>query len=101
MKVKYKSQLTQSYAAGCLVAKLYNTYYTRNDLPSVILCMRNFQSLKTLFGKYYNLMKSNQYCNPYIIHYEQFNRLDLDKSLIGELTDFFLGYADTIKRDKI
>lgn len=99
MKRKYKCQATWAYHSGCLTAKLHNTYYSRSDLPNVLLCMKEFQILKTLFGKYYNLMKMNKYCIPYILKYEEFNRLDLNKEFIGNHLDFMLGYSDIIKRE--
>lgn len=101
MKIKYQYQKTKAYSAGCMTGKLYNTYYTRKDLPSVIQCMRDFQILKTIFGKYYSLMKNNKYCNSHIVNYEQFDQLALTKEKVGSYTDFMLGYADTINKNKI
>lgn len=101
MKIKFKHQTTQAYMAGCLTAKLYNIYYSRSNLPSVVLCMRNFRILKTIFSKYYNLLKANKIANPYINRYEEFNRLDINKEQIGNFTDFMIGYSDTINKKKI
>ncbi|MCY7363164.1 MAG: hypothetical protein LH629_14025, partial [Ignavibacteria bacterium] len=101
VKIKYSSQLTQCYSAGALTAKLYNTYHRRRDLPPLLLCLKDFKILKTHFGRYYNLMKTNKYCNSYILKYEEFNKLGLDYNLIGSYADFMLGYADTIKRELI
>lgn len=101
MNIKFKHQLVWSYWAGVLTARLHNIYYSRNDLPSVVQCMRDFKILKTTFGKYYNLLKSNKYVNFEIIKYEQFSRLDLDKNLIGSYSEFMIGYSDFIKREKL
>lgn len=101
MKIKFKHELTQAYWAGTLTAKLYNTYYTRDDLPSVVHCMRDFRYLRTLFGKYYNLLKSNRYCNSYVLKYEEFNQLSLDEPLIGTFEYFMIGFSDVIKKQRL
>lgn len=101
MKLRHKTQTKLAYWSGALTAKLHNTYYNRTDTPSFLVCMRDFTILRTLFGKYYSLMKNNRFCNPYILKYEELNRLDLDSNLVGNHIDFCLGYADTIKREKL
>ena len=63
--------------------------------------MRDFQILRTLFGKYYNLLKSNKYSNPYIIKYEEFNQMSLSKDSLGTFEDFMIGYSDVINKNKL
>ncbi len=101
MSLKYKHELTQAYAAGVLTAKLYNTYSKRRDLPSIFLCMRDFRILRTIYGKYYNMLKLNKHLNPYIIKYEEFNQLGLDQTLHGTFEDFIIGYAYTVKKKRL
>lgn len=102
MKLKYKHQLTQSYWAGYMTATLYNTYPSRSDLPSLALCLRDFAHLKTIYGKYYNLLKNSKRTNHIILMYEKFDsQLLLPLNLKGTFSDFMRGYSEALKKHKI
>ena len=92
----YLCEQTQSYLAGVLTARLYNRYHRRKDLPSVVQCMRDFNSLKTVFSKYYNLLKNKKENVKYFEEYEQLNKqFNIYR---GDYSHFMLGYSDNIKR---
>lgn len=101
MKIKYQHQTTQAYWAGAMTAKLHNIYYTRSDKPSVIRCMRDFPYLRVVYGRYYSLLKGNKFGNPFVIKYEEFDKIELPQTLRGNVTDFMLGYADFVKKKRI
>lgn len=96
MQLTYKN--TQAYTAGVLTAKLYIMYNNRTDLPSVLLCMRDFQHLTTIFGKYYSLLKLHKTYSKYILRYETFTeQLIVPNIERGGINEFMLGYCDNIK----
>lgn len=96
MQVTYKD--TQAYIAGVLTAKLHSKYKNRTDLPSVLLCMRDFQHLKTVFGRYYNLLNSINSYRPLISQYEKYSeKMNLSNLEKGGIDEFMIGYVDNIK----
>lgn len=101
MKLLYRHQLTQSYWAGYLTAILYNNFYSRTDLPLFLECMRDYSSLKTVFGKYYNLLKINKKTNYAIVQYEKYNKMSMSPELRGNFEFFTIGYSDKIKKLKL
>ena len=102
MIVKYEHQLTCAYQAGIICGYLYNYYYKRNDLPSIILCMRDFMQLKQIFGKYYTLLKNNKKIYNHILQYEKFvSKLNITKEETGGYIEFMIGFSEKIKKHKL
>lgn len=102
MIIKYQHQTTCAYYAGVLCGYLYNYYYKRKDLPSIILCMRDFMQLKRVFGKYYNLLKNNHKIYNYFITYEQMvSKMNISDKETGDYKDFMIGFSEKIKKHKL
>ena len=102
MILKYKVQTTVAYWAGILTGLLYNRYPKRIDLPSVVLCMRDFRTIRFKFGKYYNLLKNNKKTHRIIVLYETLNsQIKTTPLEVGEYSDFMQGYSKVIKKSKV
>lgn len=87
-----------AFCAGALTAKLYRVYGKRKDVPPVLLCMRDFQHLKTVFGKYYNLLNSQNRHRKCIADYERFsNKMVLSEIELGGIDEFMIGYVNGIR----
>lgn len=89
---------TMAFCAGALTAKLYRVYGHRTDLPPVLLCMRDFKHLKTIFGKYYTLLNSYERHKECISNYEKFlSKMTLSDIELGGIDEFMIGYVIGIK----
>lgn len=93
----YPLKTSASFIAGKLTAYLYIEYRDRDDLPSLILCMRDFLHLKTIFNRYYNLLRLKIKYEKFFLEYESYvEQMRLDEESIGDVHDFMIGYGITI-----
>lgn len=102
MKLIYRDQITMAFWGGYLTALLHNNYHKRKDLPPLLLCMKEFRHLHTLFGRYYTLLRDNKNTNHALNMYEKFtSQVGIPSELVGTFPNFMQGYCTTIKRQRL
>lgn len=94
--MKYPNNYKIAYIAGVLTAKLTLRYGDREEIPTPIQCMRDFLHLRTVFGRYYNLLKGIDHNYKFFQEYESLlSVMPLPKKSIGDASDFMVGYGIT------